>query len=52
MVSAFQQGLEDPIATDGGLTIATEINVPGGVGHKAVSRFFYVTGFIAANSCR
>ena len=38
VVSAFQQGLEDPIATDGGLTIATGINVPGGVGHKAVLR--------------
>ena len=38
VVSAFQQGLEDTIATDGGLTIATEINLPGGVGHKAVLR--------------
>lgn len=38
VVSAFQQGLEDTIATDGGMTIATEINVPGGVGHKAVIR--------------
>ncbi|MFT6343331.1 MAG: threonine synthase [Paraglaciecola sp.] len=38
VVSAFQQGLEDTIATDGGLTIATGINVPGGVGHKAVLR--------------
>ena len=38
VVCAFQQGLEDTIATDGGLTIATGINVPGGVGHKAVLR--------------
>ncbi len=38
VVSAFQQGLEDTIDTDGGLTIATGINVPGGVGHKAVLR--------------
>jgi threonine synthase len=38
VVSAFQQGLEDTIATDGGQTIATGINVPGGVGHKAVLR--------------
>lgn len=36
VVDAFQQGLEDTIATDGGDTIATGINVPGGVGHKAV----------------
>jgi threonine synthase len=38
VVSAFKQGLEDTIATDGGETIATGINVPGGVGHKAVLR--------------
>ena len=38
VVSAFKQGLEDTIATDGGDTIATGINVPGGVGHKAVLR--------------
>jgi threonine synthase len=38
VVNAFQQGLEDTIATDGGQTIATGINVPGGVGHKAVLR--------------
>ncbi|MFQ3190461.1 MAG: threonine synthase [Paraglaciecola sp.] len=38
VVSALQQGLEDTIATDGGQTITTGINVPGGVGHKAVLR--------------
>ena len=38
MVSAFQQGLDDTIGTDGGDTIATGINLPGGVGHKAVLR--------------
>ena len=38
VVHAFEQGLEDTIATDGGDTIATGINVPGGVGHKAVLR--------------
>jgi threonine synthase len=38
VVSAFQQGLEDTIANDGGQTIATGIDVPGGVGHKAVLR--------------
>jgi threonine synthase len=38
VVNAFHQGLEDTIATDGGKTIATGINVPGGVGHKAVLR--------------
>lgn len=36
VVDAFQQNLDDTIATDGGATLATGINVPGGVGHKAV----------------
>ena len=36
VVDAFCQGLEDTIATQGGNTLATGINVPGGVGHKAV----------------
>lgn len=36
IVDAIEQGLEDTIATDGGDTIATGINVPGGVGQKAV----------------
>jgi threonine synthase len=44
VVSAFQQGLEDTIATDGGSTIATGINVPGGVGHKAVLRILTQSG--------
>lgn len=36
VVDAFEQGLADTIATDGGATLATGLNVPGGVGHKAV----------------
>jgi threonine synthase len=36
VVTAFEQGLIDTIATNGGETIATGINVPGGIGHKAV----------------
>ena len=38
VVSAIQKNLEDTVATNGGDTIATGINVPGGVGHKAVLR--------------
>ena len=38
IVHAIQNDLEDTVATDGGDTIATGINVPGGVGHKAVLR--------------
>lgn len=38
IVDAIEQGLDDTIATDGGDTIATGINVPGGVGQKAVLR--------------
>jgi threonine synthase len=38
VVSAFEDNLNDTIATNGGETIATGINVPGGVGHKAVLR--------------
>lgn len=38
VVDAFLQGLEDTIPTDGGETLATGLNVPGGVGHKAVLR--------------
>lgn len=38
IVHAFDNGLEDTVPTDGGDTIATGINVPGGVGHKAVLR--------------
>lgn len=36
VVDAFLQGLEDTVATNGGATLATGLNVPGGVGHKAV----------------
>lgn len=36
VVSAIQKNLDDTVATNGGETIATGINVPGGVGHKAV----------------
>lgn len=36
IVHAIENDLEDTVATDGGDTIATGINVPGGVGHKAV----------------
>lgn len=36
VVDAFQQGLDDTVPTDGGETLATGLNVPGGVGHKAV----------------
>jgi threonine synthase len=51
VVSAFQQGLEDTIATDGGLTIATGINVPGGVGHKAVLRIIRQSNGGAISVC-
>ena len=44
---AFQQGLEDTIATDGWSTIATGINVPGGVGHKAVLRILRQSNGVA-----
>lgn len=36
IVTAIENNLDDTIATDGGDTIATGINVPGGVGQKAV----------------
>ena len=36
VVDAFVQGLEDTIPTNGGQTLATGLNVPGGVGQKAV----------------
>lgn len=36
IVHAIDNGLEDTVPTDGGDTIATGINVPGGVGQKAV----------------
>ena len=36
VVDAFHLGLEDTVATEGGDTLATGINVPGGIGHKAV----------------
>lgn len=36
VVDAILQDLEDTIATDGGQTLATGLNVPGGVGQKAV----------------
>jgi threonine synthase len=36
VVDALLQGLEDTIPTNGGQTLATGLNVPGGVGHKAV----------------
>lgn len=36
VVDAFKQGLADTVATNGGDTLATGLNVPGGVGHKAV----------------
>lgn len=44
IVSAIQQGSEDTVATDGGETIATGINVPGGVGHKAVLKIIRSSG--------
>ena len=36
VVDAFYQGLADSVPTQGGQTLATGLNVPGGVGHKAV----------------
>lgn len=36
IVDAYEQGLTDSVPTDGGKTLATGLNVPGGVGHKAV----------------
>ncbi len=38
IVHAMDNQLDDTVATNGGDTIATGINVPGGVGHKAVLR--------------
>lgn len=36
VVTGFDQNLDDSVPTDGGDTLATGLNVPGGVGHKAV----------------
>lgn len=36
VVNGFNQGLIDTVPTNGGDTLAVGINVPGGVGHKAV----------------
>lgn len=36
VVDGFNRGLDDTVATEGGETLATGLNVPGGVGHKAV----------------
>jgi threonine synthase len=36
LVDAIENGLTDTVATEGGNTLATGLNVPGGVGHKAV----------------
>lgn len=36
IVDAIDKGLDDTVATDGGETLATGLNVPGGVGQKAV----------------
>ena len=44
VVDAFVQGLNDTIATEGGDTLATGINVPGGVGHKAVLNILHKSG--------
>jgi threonine synthase len=44
VVSTIEQNLEDTVATNGGGTIATGINVPGGVGHKAVLRIIRQSG--------
>lgn len=44
IVDGFDQGLDDSVATDGGDTIATGINVPGGVGHKAVLAILRASG--------
>lgn len=38
VVDGLAQGLDDSIPTNGGDTLATGLNVPGGVGHKAVMR--------------
>jgi threonine synthase len=44
VVCAIEQGLQDTLATNGGQTIATGINVPGGVGHKGVLRIIRQSG--------
>ncbi|MFT5675427.1 MAG: threonine synthase [Paraglaciecola sp.] len=44
VVSAIENNLDDTVATNGGETIATGINVPGGVGHKAVLRIIRQSG--------
>jgi threonine synthase len=36
VVDALLQDLDDTVPTNGGQTLATGLNVPGGVGHKAV----------------
>jgi threonine synthase len=44
VVTAIENNLDDTVATNGGETIATGINVPGGVGHKAVLRIIRQSG--------
>jgi len=44
VVDAIDRGLADTVATDGGNTLATGINVPGGVGQKEVLRIIRASG--------
>jgi threonine synthase len=41
VVDSIQNGLADSVPTDGGTTLATGLNVPGGVGHKAVIKIVH-----------
>lgn len=43
VVDAFNKDLSDTVATQGGDTMATGLNVPGGVGHKAVLEILHAS---------
>lgn len=47
LVRAFNEGLEDTVAEAAGSTLAFGLNVPGGVGHKAVLRIIRESGGMA-----
>jgi len=47
LVHAFENGLEDTVAAEAGSTLAYGLNVPGGVGHKAVLHIIRESGGMA-----
>lgn len=49
LVHAFNQGLQDTVATEAGSTLAFGLNVPGGVGHKEVLRIMRESGGAAVS---